>query len=523
MKSKPYIPVPVVKKLSSGKQLDKYSSIKESNFTGRSNTKNLSIINNSKLRRKALTIPIKECPVCNIDISVDDLFNHLETECLKFKCKAQQQEISKYNQQQLSKVILNSKQTPFTERPDNGFIAKEIQKSQNIELSHNAKEYRLNSKFKVLHQIEVPYISMGKVPIKSNLFCVFGLYYKDRYIKYHIAYRAFINKEHTIEIIDLSDNTVCSSLKGHTDHITEIKYYYTKSGCNYLISCSYDGLVNLWDVSNFKLVRKINFGCWAFSSAYTGNVINSYSSKVLPIVTTDNKDVITNNNNGNKYSLINTNSTASITISSNNFSNDLLFVAGRFFKHSSVKAYDIESSEFIFEITFEEENITPILLEIYNKKHKSRSMNLLVVGTDKENPQVIVIDYLERKIIYTLKMKSAVSSITFFYNNIKLFIYITDISGNVVELDGIKFNNSLNFSSSNKIFDLLNYDNFHLFGVGDKNGNIVAFLRHKHSVAKTFKNVHDKAILNIQKFSIKGYGNCIFTLGTDKIIKISKL
>ena len=104
-----------------------------------------------------------------------------------------------------------------------------------------------------------------------------------------------------------------------------------------------------------------------------------------------------------------------------------------------------------------------------------------------------------------------------------MYAYTSDYLGIIKEYDVLKTKVTTEFTAGQNVLDLLMWDDYYIFAVGERNGSIKSIIRHKHRVCKNYSNMHDKVIINLQKFYITGYGNCLFTVSADKKIKIYKM
>ena len=86
-----------------------------------------------------------------------------------------------------------------------------------------------------------------------------------------------------LDIINLNNNQIITSLKGHTNTITMVRYFINYKGKNeYLLSADTDKYVIVWDITdNFKLLHKIQteyinhniYSCYIFFDNWDNNFI----------------------------------------------------------------------------------------------------------------------------------------------------------------------------------------------------------------------------------------------------------
>ena len=90
-------------------------------------------------------------------------------------------------------------------------------------------------------------------------------------------------KNHNLDIILLKDNKIVTSLKGHNNSITMVRYFMNYKGKNeYLISADIDKIVLVWDINdNYKILHTINteyvdnniYSCYLFFDNFDNNYI----------------------------------------------------------------------------------------------------------------------------------------------------------------------------------------------------------------------------------------------------------
>lgn len=504
---------------------------------------NLTLVKDNKtLQKKNKEDERYNCKFCDIqNLSYKEYFKHLEYNCDEFSIAAEniaerfyQTKLNLTNKEifNLSRVNIISKSTPITETPDPIYNAGIIQDSIDICLTNAHKDYKPVKKLNFVKDIDASDLSIGQIHLKSNQFCVFGLFVKNRYIKYHLAYRINDNNIKVIELLEknnctlgenvniinknnnsnynknlLSNNSTMSFNKsksinkfsksssntlinqinnekidnhnitilvGHKDLVTEIRYFKTKKEYNLLLSCSYDCTLIIWEVSSFNKVKVIDFNTWAISAL------------IAPLK-----------------------------------NEEFVFIAGGYSKNSPIKVYELESGEFKFQLTYSKDiQGIPIIIQ----KYSQNKSNYIFAGTDNENPCFLIFDYLRQTLLKWFQLKNAITSIVqFIATNNNVYVYTSEYTGIIKEYDLLKLKVTTEFSGGHNVLDLLMWDDYYIFAVGEKTGNIKSIIRHKHRVCKTYTDIHSKVVINIQKFYINGYGNCLFTLSADKKIKIFKM
>lgn len=447
----------------------------------RSNSNSSSILNSQNVRRHSNTktqpstktskkIEEKfECKYCKLVVSYRDVFRHLEYTCEYFSKEIKTKKFDPKAKFQISKLNLNAKLTPETDTPDPEFEALPFREQTDLLLASSSKDYRPTKKLILVKEIDIQDLSIGQIHLKSNQFCVFGLFIKNKYIKYHIAYRV---EQNNIQVIDILTAEPCAMLKGHEDLVTEIRYFKTKKEYNLLLTSSYDGNLFIWEVSTFNRVKEINTKSWVLSAVIAPHIDQEY-----------------------------------------------IFIAGGYSKNSPIKAYELESGQFKFEMSLREE-ATPVIVE----KYQQGKVHFLFVGTDNENPGFYIFDYAQKVLLKSFQTKQCVTSIVLYSStNSQLFIYTSDYLGTIKEYDVLKLKLNTEFSVGQTALDLIMWDDYYLISCGDRSNSVKTIVRHKHRVAKSYSDIHEKVILNIQRLYVQGLGNCLFTLSSDKKIKLLRL
>lgn len=411
-----------------------------------------------------------ECMFCKIGLQFRDLFKHLEIDCENFeKGKQLYKNIDSKKKVFISKLNFNAIFTPVTETPDPKFESLEFQEHPNLNLVTSSKNKGETKKIQFIKEIQIPDLALGQIHLKSNQFCVFGLNIKNRYVRQFAAYRV---DDYNVQIIDIATNQDCALLKGHTDLVTEIRYFKSRKDYNLLFTCSYDGNVFIWDINTFTRLKSINFKTWTLSVV------------IAP-----------------------------------HFDNELVFVCGGYSKASPIKAYDLESGDFRFELSLQGEAI-PVILEKYQQGRN----HLLFCGTDSENPGIFIFDYDGKQLIKSFSIKSVVTAFTLYSStSSNLMLYSSDYYGTIREIDLYKMKLNTEFSVGQNLLDLLMWDDYFMICCGEKTNSLKFLVRHKHKISKAYPNLHDKVVLNLQKMYFMGVGNCFFTLSADKTIKIFKI
>lgn len=484
-----------IKKSSIGK----FSLGKDSELNKRESVKKLSVKQqyNSKgklVSSKDVNCLFLNCKFCNLNISKVKYFKHLETECLEFI----QPHKKVNNKKSLCKLIFNSVSTPFTDFPDPAYESREMQDHINLSMVANPKNHKPIKSLSLVKDIFTPHLITGDVHLKFNQFCAFAVYSKGKSNRYFVAYRM---ADFKIGITDIQSNEVAAVLKGHTDHITEIRHYKLIKEINILLSSSYDNTLLFWDLSTFKLSCVIKSNSWILSSCIT--VLDDQEkvyfvggfSKNSPIKFCEINLFYQIKNN---TSITSTNSDRS---SSNRRNNEPSLVC------SLGKCGEIQLLD----------DTIPVIIEKYQKFKK----NFLYVGTDNDNPYLFIIDLVTKQIIKSIKLTNVISSMTCFYSSNAIYLYTIDYFGTISEYDILKTKLNIEFNVGLNGTDVTLLDDYYMISSGDKN-NLKLIVRHKHRTSKVFDKTSDKIILNVQKLSTN-IGQTILTLSADKKIKLFKI
>ena len=107
-------------------------------------------------------------------------------------------------------------------------------------------------------------------------------------------------KSHLLDIISLKDNIIITSLKGHTNTITMVRYFFNNKGKNeYLISADIDNNVIVWDInSNYNILYLIKpeynenkiYSCYIYFDNFDNYIFTSCGlNKYIPSETSYTK------------------------------------------------------------------------------------------------------------------------------------------------------------------------------------------------------------------------------------------
>ena len=98
-------------------------------------------------------------------------------------------------------------------------------------------------------------------------------------LKDHIEYLIFNNNSNfNLEIMRIKDKTIITSLKGHNNKTTIIRYYIKDNEKEYILSCDCTKLVIIWDIQNFfnkKYTIQSKYNGYIYDALLLFNVFNN--------------------------------------------------------------------------------------------------------------------------------------------------------------------------------------------------------------------------------------------------------
>ena len=289
-----------------------------------------------------------------------------------------------------------------------------------------------------------------------------------------------------LDIINLNNNQVVTSLKGHTNTITMVRYFINYKGKNeYLISADTNKNVIVWDITdNFKLLHLIQ-------TEYINH--NIYSCYIF-FDTWDNNFIFTSCGS-NKYE-----------------KNEASFT----------KMYSFKDGKFEKDIIDSNENNTYYLLIWYHEGHKT---NYLIECCEEK---IIISDFVKNDLYANLMPQG-----------FKVFKYYGGFIYNFEKKNGRDF---LCCSTSNgcvAIWDLLNINliyfgkisKFELYNIiqwnenyaiisGGANKTIKIFDLKKFKEVKNIETGHSSKINCVKKIMHPIYGESLLTSGNDHKINL---
>ena len=112
-------------------------------------------------------------------------------------------------------------------------------------------------------------------------------------LKDNTEYIVYNNKfNHNLEIMRISDKTKITSLKGHNNNTSVIRYHKNDNKEEYILSCDYDKLVIVWDIQNNYNIK------YNIREEYTGNILDA----LLLFNVYDLNYILVSSENRNEYS-----------------------------------------------------------------------------------------------------------------------------------------------------------------------------------------------------------------------------
>ena len=431
---------------------------------------------------------IAKCPMSQngcqaVIIGNQALLQHLETECNYFMSKAsenikQKLEIERdsfLKENNLIRLLINKvKSTPTLETIDRTFVPLKMQTQYCVQTKKPDRFPKLTvfKRIDLVREIEdSESMELGSVPMKSNIVCSYSIY-KNKNTKIFFAYRS---SNFSILIRDFN-GLVIKRLEGHSDHITEIKYFKNEKDENLLYSSSFDSNLIIWNLDTFLKQTIINFDSWILSSS-------------MMLLKKQNTSLIA--------------------------------VAGGYYKNHPIKFYNIFDGNFEFEISIADNVSIEIVQTLVDE---DQGKYYLFAGTDTEKPMVIWYDFRLKNKINTFQAYSSITSITIDHSNKGSCMIFTDSSGGLKQVDLITGKLVTDFKLNCPILDLTIWDSdYFIVSGGHKDNSIKVLTRAKTRLLKSFDNLHSKVILNISKVFNVQNGVCLVTVGGDKKIKLQKL
>ncbi len=430
---------------------------------------------------------ISKCPMViqgcqSVIIGNNALLVHLETECNYFISNASEkvqkkieEKVVGYTANNLIKLLLNQvKSTPMIETIDRTFIPSKMSTQYDVTTKKPDRFPKMTifKKIELIKEFEdTETIELGNVPMKSNLTCAFTIN-KNKTSKLLVAYRSH---KFSIVIKDMYGNTI-KRLEGHTDHITEIKYFRNEKEESFLYSSSFDNKLIVWSLDTYEAKYIIDYKSWILSSSL-------------------------------------------VLLRKQNCS--LAIISGGYYKKHPIGVYNLKDGSLEFEIPIE---LNVSIEIIQTLADEDQGKYYLFLGTDNEKPMILWYDFRLKNLIMSFQTNSKVTSITIEHSNKYSVMIFTDLSGGLKQVDLIQGKIIADFKQNAPILDLIIWDNDYFIICGSHKDNSIKILtRQKTRLVKSFDNLHSKVIVNLSKYYHYQNGLCLVTIGGDKRIKLMKL
>ena len=289
-----------------------------------------------------------------------------------------------------------------------------------------------------------------------------------------------------LDIINLNNNQIVTSLKGHTNSITMVRYFINYKGKNeYLISADTNKNVIVWDITdNFKLLHLIQteyinhniYSCYIFFDNWDNNFI--FTSCGL-----------------NKYEK----NEASYT-----------------------KMYSLKDGKFVKDIIDSNENNTYYLLIWYHEGHK---INYLIECCEQK---IIITDFVKND-LYANLMPQGFKVLKYYsgfiYNYEKKsgrdFLCCSTSNGCVAIWDLLNIN-LIYFGKISKfeLYNIIQWNENYAIISGGKNKTIKIFDIRKFKEVKSIETGHSSNVNCIKKIVHPIYGESLLSSGNDHKINL---
>ena len=292
-------------------------------------------------------------------------------------------------------------------------------------------------------------------------------------------------KTHNLDILSLNNNKIISSIKGHNNTITMVRYFINYKGKNeYLISADIDKNVIVWNINDdYKILHFIK-------TEYIDN--NIYSCYIF----------------------------------FDNFDNNYIFTScglNRYKKNdtSFTKMYTLKDGNFVKNIIDSNDNNTYYLLVWYNENTK---INYLIECCEGK----IVITNFTKNELYA-KFEEPNFKILKYYSafinsddkNGNEYLYCSSSNGYLVVWDlKKKISNSFKKISKAELYNIIQWNKQYGVISGGTKKNIIIFDIQNLEVSKNILTDHSSNVNCIKKIIHPVYGECLLSSGNDHKIKL---
>ena len=293
-------------------------------------------------------------------------------------------------------------------------------------------------------------------------------------------------KTHCLDVILLKDNKIITSLKGHTNTITMVRYFFNYKGKNeYLISADKDGNVIVWDINNdYSILHFIK-------TEYISN--NIYSCYIY----------------------------------FDNFDNNYIFTSCGLNKYekndtSFTKMYSFKDGSFIKNINNTNVNNTYYLL-MWHDEHDEQNKNNYLIECCEEK---IAINDFKNNLLYTNLLAGNFQVLkyyngTIFYKSGKSYLFSSTSNGYLVIWDLLSKTNIFYIKISPvELYNTVLWNNNCFIISGGRNQNFIIFNIDYGEVVGTIQIEKSSNINCVKKIVHPIYGESIITSGNDHKIRI---
>ena len=322
---------------------------------------------------------------------------------------------------------------------------------------------------------------------KCGLNDIFEVYIS---LKDNVQYLISPNKNNfNLDIINLNDNKLLFSLKGHLKKVTSIRYFINNFNNNeYLISSDEDKIVIIWDITNnYSLKYSIDTN------------FNDIIYSCLIVFINENNE---NSNNDNEGYII----TSTYGISDEN-------------EKSGTKIYSMENNgEFINYINNSNNNSIYYMLSWFNKKNNKYYI------IQFSYMKIFINNLLEDELYAELTQEQKLSHYSGFIYEIdedKCYLYTSSKNGfiNIWDLYNKNLINNININGS-ILCHMIQWDEKYAI-VADYNGKSFKIIDIQSlSVVKDINGAHNKEVKTIKKIKHPLYGESLLSGGNDYTIKL---
>ena len=298
-------------------------------------------------------------------------------------------------------------------------------------------------------------------------------------------------KTHNLDIILLSNNKIISSLKGHTNIITTVRYFMNFKGKNeYLVSADFDKNVIVWDINNnFNILHYIR------SESYNNNIANY-----------------------NIYSCY---------IFFDNFDNNFIFTSSglnRYKKKETAftKMYSLKDGNFVKNIIDSNDNNTYYLLVWYNEKTK---INYLIECCEGK---IVITNFIQNELYAKLstseyRVLKYYSGFIYNYDNKsgKDYLCCSSSNGCIVIWDLISKELAfLGKISKVELYNIIQWNKKYAIVSGGSNKSIKIFNLENFKEEKNIQIEYSSNINCIKKIIHPIYGESLLSSGNDYKIRL---